>query len=140
MDAAGHLSANDHAAILNHLLTVGLASNDGVESVHAAAGSKPAQSGEHFATLSAYGTGGEKRQVRFKLQTIQAAAEAAAARDETAWFSGLMRKLRRIGLSPKADEPIDSVELTKCLRSSGLPVESRMQLRTELFSAGLIEP
>jgi hypothetical protein len=106
--------------------------------VQAAAGCKPAQ---HSVIVNAVGLQGEKRAVLFSLRTVAQARQDARDRGQDAHFGGLMNRLRRIGYNvTDVDAPIDSVELTRCLRASGLPVESRMEIRTLLFTNSLIEP
>jgi hypothetical protein len=130
------LSAEAYHRIIRGFAQDGLVHDEGGE-INAAAG-KPSQ---HSTIANAYGTGGDKRAVLFSLKTVAQARQAAADKGQDAAFGALMNRLRRIQYKiTDVDAPIDSVELTNCLRSSGLPVESRMQLRTELFAAGLIEP
>jgi hypothetical protein len=138
LDAAAELPVSTHARILDHLVTAGLASND-AGALHAGAGSKP-QLGEHFATLSAYATGGETRPVLFALRTVAQARQEASVKGQDAWFGGLMNRLRRVGHKVDVDAPVDNVELTRCLRASGMSIESRMELRTMLSAAGILEP
>jgi hypothetical protein len=52
-----------------------------------------------------------------------------------------MNRLRRVGY--KVDDvyaPIDNVELTRCLRASGLAIEDRFEIRALLSAYSLIEP
>jgi hypothetical protein len=129
------LSAEHFTRLLAGFARDGLV-HDETGPVQAAAGSKP----DHSVIMNAVGNG-EKRAVLFSLKTVAQARQEASAKGQDAHFGGLMNRLRRVGYKvADVDAPIDSVELTKCLRASGMDVESRMQLRTELFAAGLIEP
>jgi hypothetical protein len=115
MESVPHLSARDHEAILSHFVESGLATKGGV--VQAAAGNS---------------------RRTFPVSTF---AQARAASPEPRYFDGLRRRLERAGFSlGDENEIIDTVALTKALRASGLPVEQRMELRSELFACGLIEP
>jgi hypothetical protein len=113
-----HLPIVDHKAILDGLERDGLASNVG--GVVQAAGNKASSP-------------------RFQVMTI---AQASAATKEPLYFRSLIRKLERIGYSVNENERINNVELTRCLRASGETnsPELRMQYRSELYAAGLLEP
>ena len=68
-------------------------------------------------------------------------APSASAKGQDAQFGGLMNRLRRVGYKvDDVDAPIDNVELTRCLRASGLAIEDRFEFRALLSAYSLIEP
>ncbi len=141
LDAAPELPARTHAAILDHFVTAGLAANhDGGGAVQAAADTTSAQSGQHYEVVFATSAKGEKKAIKFPLLSVMQARAAAAARGEEGEFAGLLQRLRRVNYEVKVEEPIDIVRLNECLRASGMPIESRFELKTLLFQAGILQP
>jgi hypothetical protein len=78
---------------------------------------------------------------RFQVMTI---AQAAAATREPEFFRSLMQKLTRIGydVTGRENERISVVELHRCLKASGETnsPELRMEMKAQLYHAGLLEP
>jgi hypothetical protein len=139
------LEAERFTRLISGFIRDGLA-HDESGPVHAA-GSSSTQSGQHdhYATLSAVGLQGEKMPVKFRLKTVMQARADASAQGRDAEFGALLSRLRRVGMQVRVDEPLDVVELNRCIKAhraagSTFTAEQAMELKTLCFAAGILAP